>query len=177
MTAFYICIILIGVLMIGVAMIWMVIDKKKARDYRLDLDERRHELQQAIEDAEQLLDELNNFSNYIVTRMEEKQQDVEDVVNLVDEKLDLFDQLKDVYLEVSASDAELTMVNNATEVSLNTDELFDQPVSAIKGKIIPFDEKKRAAIKLCQDGMDSTEIAKMLNMGKGEIELISRMCQ
>jgi len=84
MTAFFICIILIGVLMTAVAMIWMVIEKKRSRDYRLEINERVHELRQVVEDAEQLLDELNSFSNYIVTRMEEKQQEVESIIQAAD---------------------------------------------------------------------------------------------
>ncbi|WP_410177086.1 DUF6115 domain-containing protein [Thermoclostridium stercorarium] len=40
-----------------------------------------------------------------------------------------------------------------------------------------MDERKNEVIKLYKKGISSTEIARMLNMGKGEIELISRMCK
>lgn len=174
MTAFFICIILIGVLLTASAMIWMVIEKKNARDYRLEIDERRYELQQLIEDAEQLFNELNNFSNYIVTQMEEKQQDVETVIKSADERLNLFEQLNDFQLEIP----EKKVLKPVSEMmnALDIEPIVIQTTPK-KAKVIPLNEKKRQVIKLYKDGLDSTEIAKLLNMGKGEIELISRMVQ
>jgi DNA-binding NarL/FixJ family response regulator len=172
MTAFFICIILIGVLMTAVAMIWMVIEKKRSRDYRLETDERKHELQQVVEDAEQLLDELNNFSNYIVARMEEKQQEVESVIQAADQRLNLFEQIDDIQLEMPKQEKETPVLEN---MMMKEPDL--PAVMSKKAKVIPLNEKKRQVIKLYKDGLDSTEIAKLLNMGKGEIELISRMVQ
>lgn len=77
MEAFFVSIILIGILVVCFALVWMVIEKKRAMDYRLEIDERRYELMQIIEDADQLLTEMNNFSSYIVDQMEEKQQSIE----------------------------------------------------------------------------------------------------
>ncbi len=172
MTAFFICIILIGVLMTAVAMLWMVIEKKRSRDYRLEINERVHELQQVVEDAEQLLDELNSFSNYIVTRMEEKQQEVESVIQAADRRLDLFEQI-DIQSETSKQEKETPILED-----MPVNEPVPAAAAAVKkAKVIPLHEKKRQVIKLYKDGYDSTEIAKMLNMGIGEIELISRMVQ
>ncbi|NLN64543.1 MAG: hypothetical protein GX144_03885 [Clostridiaceae bacterium] len=170
MTAFFVCIILIGVLMIAVAMVWMVVEKKNLRDYRLEVDERRYELHQVIEDAEQLLDELNHFSDYIVTRMEEKQQDVEAVIKSADERLNLFEQIT----QLEMPDTENEKLEAEYKNVLDEDPKACQAIAG-KAKIIPFDEKRRQVIKLCKDGMNSTEIARLLNMGKGEIELISKM--
>lgn len=172
MTAFFVCIILIGVLITAIAMIWMVIEKKKQRDYRLETDEHRYELQQVIEDAEQLLEELNNFSTYIVTRMEEKQQAVEAVIEQADQRLNLFEQIGDIGLEIPEKS-----VQPQTIVMEPVQKMEPNTPRAVKGKVIPLNEKKRQVIKLYKDGLDSTEIAKLLNMGKGEIELISRMVQ
>jgi transcriptional regulator of heat shock response len=172
MTAFFICIILIGVLMTATAMIWMVIEKKKSKDYRLETEEHKHDLQQAIDDAEQLLEELNNFSGYIVTRMEEKQQEVEEVIQAADQRLNLFEQIEDIQIEMPA----MEMEGHAAESTLVM-EPEPPAATARKAKVIPLNEKRRQVIKLYKDGLDSTEIAKLLNMGKGEIELISKMVQ
>lgn len=171
MTAFFICIILIGVLMTAVAMIWMVIEKKRSRDYRLEINERVHELRQVVEDAEQLLDELNSFSNYIVTRMEEKQQEVESIIQAADRWLDLFEQI-DIQLETPKQEKEPPVEEDMAIMGP-----IPPTAAGKKAKVIPLHEKKRQVIKLYKDGYDSTEIAKMLNMGIGEIELISRMVQ
>lgn len=158
--------------MTALAMIWMVVEKKRSRDYRLETDERKHELQQAAEDAEQLLDELNNFSNYIVTRMEEKQQEVESVIQAVDQRLNLFEQINDIQFVIPKQEKESPILENEAIME-------PAPPAAMtkKARVIPLNEKRRQVIKLYKDGYDNTEIAKMLNMGKGEIELISRMVQ
>lgn len=172
MTAFFVCIILIGIFITAAAMIWMTVEKKKSRDYRLEMDERSHDLQQMLEDADQLLDELNHFSDFIVNRMEEKQQDVEAVIQKADERLDLFEQLKDIQTDIPQRDEEYA--KGIHEVIAQHKPVASPPAEK-RAKIIPFDEKRHEVIKLHKDGLDSTEIARMLSMGKGEIELISKM--
>ena len=56
-------------------------------------------------------------------------------------------------------------------------ENMHKKTPAHKGKILPFDLKKREIINLAKGGLDSTEIARRLNCGKGEIELISKLIQ
>lgn len=176
MTAFFVCIILIGIMIVCIAMIWIVVERKKSRDYRLEIDERRYELLQAIDDAEQLIDELNNFSDYIVNRMEEKQQEIESIMKAVSEKTDLFEhvaaQASNINQLSEKSDDAVSEVSNVTE---NYEEYHTETIRMKKGKIVSFDAKKREVINLYKKGVGSTEIARMLNMGKGEIELISRM--
>lgn len=179
MTAFFICIILIGILISVIAMVWMIIEKKNMRDYRLDLDERRHDLEHVIEDAEQLLDELNNFSEYIANNLEEKQQSIEAAVRRLNEKLELFNRFQDLNCELQDEGTEFFVPAqnpDNPEIEIPISEIFNtQRIK--KGKVIPLDIRRHEVIKLYKSGMDSTEIAKMLNMGKGEIELISRMCK
>jgi len=174
MEIFYICIILVGIFLVCFALLWMVVEKKKARDYRLDIDERRYELQQIIEDADQLLTELNNFSSYIVNRLEEKQQSIEEFINKVDEKIELFNQIEgraDMISQVESIE------EPAPETVDTSEEDYINALHEQKGKLITLDERKREIIKLYKKGISSTEIARMLNMGKGEVELISRMCK
>lgn len=174
MEIFYICVILVGIFIVCFAMVWMVYEKKKARDYRIDIDERRYELQQMIEDAEQLLTELNNFSSYIVDRLEEKQQNVEEFISKVDKKIEMFSQIEgkvDVIAPVESFE------EPAKENSTTSEEDYTDTFPKKKGKLISLDDTKREVIKLYKKGISSTEIARMLNMGKGEIELISRMCR
>ena len=193
MEAFFVSIILIGILVVCFALVWMVIEKKRAMDYRLEIDERRYELMQIIEDADQLLTEMNNFSSYIVDQMEEKQQSIEFSLHKAGQRIEqLFDNMyiKPVHvpemLDVTKEIKEQTekIINNKeikNEVNSEIEENIEIEESILssrkKGKLIPFDERKREVIKLHKKGISSTEIAKMLDMGKGEIELISRMCQ
>jgi DNA-binding NarL/FixJ family response regulator len=176
MTAFFVCIILIGIIIVGIAMVWIVIERKNSRDYRLDIDERRYELQQAIEDAEQLLNELNNFSDYIVNRMEEKQQEIESVINSASEKTDLYENTSEQALNINQFMKKSNdVVSEVSDITENKQENPAELTQSKKGKIISFDAKKREVLNLYKKGIGSTDIARMLNMGKGEIELISRI--
>lgn len=180
MTAFFVCVILVGIILVVVSIIWMVVEKKNNRDYRLEIDEKRYELQQLLEDSEQLLNELNNFSGYIVTRMEEKQKDVEEVLKSADERLALLSNIKetpDIITQVIEETEETKEMEEIKENGRLNDDVSVQTYPLKKGKVIPFDVKKREVIKLKRNGMDNAEIAKLLNMGKGEIELISRISQ
>jgi len=214
MTAFFICIIIIGILMVTVSMIWIIIEKKRTADYRLSVEEQKYDLEHVIKDAEQLLDELNNFSGYIVSQMEEKQQEIKSAIKSADEILNKAKDIKarlqpevDMCYSHNAAGYKLVYIDNQnTEKELmspepdleylksvvqdvssdekasysngcyNHDVQDKPPVPVMKAKVIPFHEKKREVIKLYKDGMDCTEIAKLLEMGKGEIELISKMC-
>jgi len=176
MTAFFVCIILIGIIVVGIAMVWIVIERKNSRDYRLDIDERRYELHQTIEDAEQLLNELNNFSEYIVNRMEEKQQEIESVIKAAFGKPDLCENIPGQASYINQfSEKSDDAVSEVSDVTENNEEYHTEVIRMKKGKIISFDAKKREVINLYKKGVGSTEIARMLNMGKGEIELISRI--
>ncbi len=180
MTAFFICIILVGVFVVCTALVWIVIDRKNARDYRLELDEHRYELEHVIEDAEQLLNELNSFSDYIVTRMEEKQQSVESVFKAVEKHLGQYEYER-VHGEMNKipekwDEQPEQQVQEMAEAEQKQEDFCEVGIFKT-GKVIPLDVKKREVLKLCNNGVDSTKIAKMLHMGKGEIELISRMCK
>lgn len=191
MEAFFVSIILIGILIVCFALIWMVIEKKRTLDYRLEIDERRYELKHIIEDADQLLTEMNNFSSYIVNQMEEKQKSVENTLRQADESIDCLYQ--NMYMaSAQAPQAFRIKMEQQEQIKENIGNIkteaiqeieetqeTDEPIiiSRKKSKRIPFNERKREVIKLHKKGINSIEIAKMLDMGKGEIELISRMCQ
>lgn len=177
MEIFYICVILVGICIVFFALIWMAVEKKNARDYRLELDEREHELRQVIEDAEQLLNELNNFSGYIVDRLEEKQKSIEDLLARIDEKTGNLSNAEIIQPANNAVDDIKEPDKTEGENTPCSEEAYAGFLQGKKGKLISLDERKNEVIKLYKKGISSTEIARMLNMGKGEIELISRMCK
>jgi len=178
MAAFFVCVILIGIILVVVSIIWMVIEKKNNRDYCLEIDEKRYELQHLMDGSEQLLNELNNFSGYIVSRMEEKQNAIEEAIKTADERLAFLSVVKETQDNQSQVVEEIKEKKEDDRIDGRVKEdMFIQTYQVKKGKVIPFDVKKREVIKLKRKGMDNTEIAKLLNMGKGEIELISRVSQ
>lgn len=179
MTVFFTCIILVGSGLTLFALLLMLYEKKRLHDYRGDIKESKEALIKVIEDAEELISEMNRFSDYTVTQLEEKNSVLLDSIAMAD--------LKILELESKAIEEEPS-INKAPEVQkydeasiariLEEDKPINknkEPAVTGKGKVLTFDIKRREIIKLAKAGMDSTEIARLLNCGKGEIELISRM--
>ena len=77
MTGFFLSIVLIGIIITGVSLVMILADKSRGHDYRVDLGQKRETLVETIEDAETLVDELNRFSDYVVTRCEQTKAEIE----------------------------------------------------------------------------------------------------
>lgn len=180
MAVFFTCIILVGSCLTIFAFILMLYEKKRLHDYRGDLKEKKEELIKVIEDAEELISEMNRFSDYTVTQIEEKNSVLLDAIAEADMKLLQLDSK--VIEEVSIDEPASTYSPEYDEASisriLEEDKPHDNEKKSLyvgKGKVLTFDIKRREIVKLAKAGMESTEIARILNCGKGEIELISRM--
>ncbi len=183
MAVFFTCIIFVGIGLIIFALILMLYEKKRLHDYRVDIKERKDELIRVIEDAEELISEMNRFADFAVTRIEEKNNVLLDTIAEADLKIQRLDALimeETVINEPEAALAaayvaydEASITKILEEDQANTDD--KKSVHSGKGKVLTFDLKRREIIKLAKAGMESTEIARVLNCGKGEIELIARM--
>ncbi len=188
MTGFFTCIILIGSGLVVFSFFLMLYEKKRLYDYRKDLREKKEDIIQIIEDAEELITEINRFSEYTVNQIEEKNQILANSISEADLKIELLESselikpnvetiYETIYETNSQQEIEHTAYDEASvsriidEDNSNTEELAQNN----KGKILTFDIKRREIIKLAKSGLNSTEIAKILNCGKGEIELIARM--
>jgi len=75
MNQFYVSIIFLGILLIVISLVWIVYDKKQSYDYSKQLDSKRDELVKVITDSEVMLEELNKFSDYIVSQMDLKNEE------------------------------------------------------------------------------------------------------
>jgi len=180
MDVFFTCIILVGSGLTVFAFLLILYEKKRLHDYRGDLKEKKDELVKVIEDAEELISEMNRFSDYAVTQIEEKNSVLMDTIAEADLKIKQMDSM--VMQEVSVSKHELAPVSIYDEDSVAKIIEEEKPENkekissyVAKGKVLTFDLKRREIIKLAKAGMDSNEIARILNCGKGEIELIARM--
>lgn len=180
MDVFFTCIILVGSGLTVFAFLLILYEKKRLHDYRGDLKEKKDELVKVIEDAEELISEMNRFSDYAVTQIEEKNSVLMDTIAEADLKIKQMDSM--VMQEVSVCKHELAPVSIYDEDSVAKIIEEEKPENkekissyVAKGKVLTFDLKRREIIKLAKAGMDSNEIARILNCGKGEIELIARM--
>ena len=77
-----------GAAFVLVAILWIARDNHKNRKLVGKAEEEREELLSIIEDAELMVHELNNFSDYILSKIEEKNAVVGDSIEKLEEKLE-----------------------------------------------------------------------------------------
>lgn len=202
MNQFYISIIFVGIVLIIVSFILVLFDYKKSMDMKESLTQKKNDLIEIITDAEEMVVELNKFSDYITTQIDSKNKELTDVLNKVDEKIAGVNNQsvefgqnkynKVVNGENISCTSQGTSINSSLQGNNNKQnkqlltkykESYSQKESINKqvnikdierknDKVIPINSKKKEVMELYQEGLDSTEIAKNLRMGKGEIELI-----
>lgn len=211
MTGFFTCIIFIGSGLVLFSFLLMLYEKKRLYDYRNDIRDKKEDLIQIIEDAEELITEINRFSEYTVNQIEETSQVLTKNISEADLKIEALqssqfikpyyeanytrmydnshntnyqfndkrvESTHDTKQEVNFEHTQESSAYDEASVSRIIDEgkpKAENLISANKGKILTFDLKRREIIKLAKSGLNSTEIAKIINCGKGEIELIARM--
>ena len=194
MVGFYSSIIFIGIILIVVSIIWIMFDKKEAYDMELRMDEKKAELLNLIRDAEIMVEELNKFSDYIITVIEEKNSEMDSkfseadkLINTIKNEMASFSNLqKEIEGDVNSIDIDPTLQeDNSIEknetININSDEDLtasnsnskdDSSPSKSKDKVVALNSKHNEVLMLAQKGFNETEIARKLNMGKGEIQLI-----
>jgi len=204
---------------------------------------KKRELAEIISEADEMLQELNRFSDYIVGQMETKSQELNKNLKQAEEKIsamsDRLKQLDNIASEISnrtlvsgcgnllgvnsenlpmkqaneAKIAENVAVNgykygfaaaaanyakvssistggagkndrkvsvaasfsaeNSPSVSNKRMEVSGSGIAVRdNNKVIPINKKYNEVIKLSNEGMNSLDIAKSLNMGLGEVELV-----
>lgn len=87
MNQFFISLIVLGIVLIIVALVGIAYDRKKSRDAFESIDAKRDELTGIVNDAELMIDELNRFSDYIVTQMDIKNEEMNNVLKSVEERI------------------------------------------------------------------------------------------
>lgn len=196
MVGFYASIMFIGIVLILVSLVWIAFDKKKTFDDEKRMDDKREELTKIISDADLMVEELNKFSDYIVSLVDQKNLEALDAIKNLEEKVKSIAEEKSVVLKGRAFEAErvasgsqfvLSAQSASSFINGTCDLIIDnimheetssvkssrsKPQGKIKEKVIPINSKHKEVITLAQKGLDETEIAKKLSMGKGEIQLI-----
>ncbi len=204
MEGFYVSIIFLGILLVIFSLAWTALDWKKSRDHGTELTGKKNELAEIINDADEMIQELNRFSDYVVSQISEKQNEVLRFLKETEQKiLELESKAKNtagisltpasraaeaykiqgalskadvktkhaaVYEQVE--DSEKTAVHEKTEVYENHQFYEKKESGEEKQKVIPLNRKYSNVLMLAGQGLDETEIAKRLGLGKGEIQLI-----
>lgn len=113
------------------------------------INEIEKELMLRTQEAEEILEELNDFSIYMMRQMENKHKELILLYQLIDEKQRVMNQMPDTEKKI---------------------------VPALEGD--PYLNKDQEQIlTLYKEGKTIDEIAKRMHMGKGEVQLIIGLFQ
>lgn len=228
MSGFYVSMIFIGILLVLVSLILIFIDRKNIFDFKKSADEKKQELTEIINDAEQMIEELNRFSSYIVDQMDLKNDELNSNIREAEQRIaalarSLRTAAEEQPMPEAGAETSKAGTGNFAEISktgtddravlsdtntgkavipaipekpvnetaaagvsnpltaarpagsiaaaYNKNNLRTSPAPGKRDKIIQFN-KYQEVLRLSKEGMNELDIAKNLNMGKGEVELI-----
>ena len=124
--------------------------KKWFRKQLKILEKKKKELDELIYSATDMVHELNNVSDYVVTTVDEKSNQLKEVMSEIDTKIEECKLLFEGKGKVTNIPKEIVIEKKVSNKTAEINTLFNQ-------------------------GTDVTDIAKELGLGKGEVQLILGM--
>lgn len=145
----FICIV--SCVLLFITAMWMRSMKKWIRGQIKSIERNKNELAELIVSAEGMLNELNSLSDYVVNQIEEKNMELYTVYNEADSKIN---EYKNVLEE--AKNKNIVRFPNRVAPIGNT-------------------SKRNEIMEMLNNGMNVSEVSRLLKMGQGEIQLIIGM--
>jgi hypothetical protein len=72
--------ILAGVICVALSIFMLIIDRKRAIELYDNMDIKKEDIIDALNDAEQIVVEMNNFSDYLFEKIDSKAKEIEDIL-------------------------------------------------------------------------------------------------
>lgn len=205
---FYATMVFLGIVLVVFSLIWVALEKKRVFNFTRGFEDKKQELTEIINDAEQMIEELNRFSDYIVTQMDLKNEELSMNLRKAEEEIKLLGQ-KAQSVKISAPENAVpeeakAEYKPAAVVYGTAGEAAPMPVEVVSRqageyaaektsfdkivykpvyqpprqparkaeKVIPINNRYSEVLRLSESGLSEPDIAKKLNMGKGEVSLI-----
>lgn len=166
----------VGILTILVVAIIIFLDKLKGDDMYFNIDVKEQEIKKVIEDAEEILSELNFTSDVIVKDIEEKINDLNRIYKSVNNNLEHY---RASTVAVPQAAAPRIIEQQPSQF------IYEKPIAPSKSKPMTISPKKvntpqeevqnskqEAIYELVSQGISIVDIAKRMNIGQGEVSLI-----
>lgn len=153
-----------GIFAILVAVIFIFLDKVKGEDIYFNMDVKEQEIKKVIEDADEIISELNYTSEMIVKEIEDKLKGFRDELNSLN--------------NTSVSNSPAEKKDNApaaaqlTAVSAKKKKITNDDIDKDKIYDVKLNQKQQSVFDYASQGMSVTDIAKQMNIGQGEVMLI-----
>jgi len=158
----------------------VMFDRKRDLEEKSEVISIRNELRELLADSSEMVDELNRFSDYIVTKVDEKYSEYMNLIKSVPETKEVDARSEVTYDETTAEVAaslNIPIFSEVFNIDIKKEEIpFSEDVKPIssmtESKNNNINPRHSEVIRLFEEGMSDSEIAKALNMGKGEVQLI-----
>jgi hypothetical protein len=191
MYVFYAVVILVGVICLVISIFMYLLDKKRSHEVMESLGSKTTKIYEAIQDAEQIVLEMNNFSDYLLSRIDAKVQELEDKIPA--EENIVFKEFggkpwgnREVIMKEEIALQEKQELHETMERKGNIGKKIDLKVEGekidLKGlyglgkeKLSTLNPKHKEIYLLKESGLEDIEIAKELGVGIGEVRLILGM--
>ncbi len=153
-----------GIFAILAALMLIFLDKIKGEDIYFNIDVKEQEIKKVIEDADEIISELNYTSEMVVKEIEEKLKSMrEEQRNIANAAINTSIQEKKENVQPLIS----PVITPSKKKKITNDEV--EKDNAFEGKLNP---KQQAVFDYASQGMSVTDIAKQMNIGQGEVMLI-----
>lgn len=156
-------ILVFGVFAVMAAIILIFLDRLKGEDIYFNMDVKEQEIKKVIEDADEIITELNYTSEMVVKEIEEKMRSLrEDMKNISSTAV----KAAPVESSIPQTVKPVVMAAGKKKKMVNDNEEKDgQPAARLN-------QKQQAVFEYASQGMSVTDIAKQMNIGQGEVMLI-----
>ena len=153
-----------GIFTILAATILIFLDKLKGEDIYFSMDVKEQEIKKVIEDADEIISELNYTSEMVVKEIEEKLRSLrEDIRNLNNTSVNYpLEERNSIPQAVKPT----VITASKKKKIINDDMEKDNPAD------VKLNQKQQSVFEYASQGMSITDIAKNMNIGQGEVMLI-----
>ena len=127
MEAFYVCMIFLGSILVLVSLFFSIMDKVNGKDFFTEFDRKKDEMFTLIADAEEMIQELNKMSDYVIGTISDKSQELIQLENRAGRiKGNTYDvPITDKSNVVNANKSDVINANKSNVVNANKSNVTD----------------------------------------------------
>ncbi len=164
-TTIFFILVFIGLILIVSS---IFVDRKKFKDVDFkkisNFIDKQNDLIKSIDDVDDAIEQLNGISKHIFKEQEDKYEELLYLYKFIDEKKQ---ELSELYDKI------ILLKDTNTRNNINSNAFYSNNTQNKKPKkALTHNEKHLEIINLYNQGKTISEIAKTLNIGKGEVSLI-----
>ena len=156
--------LIIVMLLVTVCIALIIYYRKKFITFVKLADKKEQQIRDIISDAELMINELNDFSDYIISEVEKRNMEFRENIQNYQKEIN--------YVGQKAEELQKIMNNVCSNPEMPKDEEMYKTETDSVDKFMSLNNKYREVIRLSNEGVEETEIARQLNIGKGEVRLV-----